>query len=491
MSNLFNFPKTLEPAGPETGLEPKWDRNQELNKLIAEVKSKQNVNAEDWSKISELIPSGRRIKLDVPIPKNLTPSAYFNQKQFNDRQDSSAAQLKAIGMSPQNNRIYVVDDYVPRHNLNGVIVSHGKMVSAVIDQVTKGQAQIIEVPFNVPNSSIFSPTRHEKAIRKVMEMECERQGKTPQTVDLRNITVNLSQAYFGDDPPQGIVNSVNALTSRGASVVISMGNSSLNTMINGIKGALFVDGSVDKINDPINKAPVPSTLYNNQGFSEGENIRTPESFKGPSSSIIAPSILKTQLAPNGDLQIKGRNLLDWNNFIDAKDTVPIPTVVQLQGPLEGLIAGKHVTFEEVKKFSAWVDQIRNDERFKGFEKEPLLYAAVANESKTRFGGNPVITHTEIMANAQPYNDALKILLENGTPEGRDLKKVVFSVDEAVMGNLRTYLEGSDGKLKTSLPGINATTGTSFAAPVASGFEAIRKQKQLNSAGAGNSNGNAR
>ena len=48
-----------------------------------------------------------------------------------------------------------------------------------------------------------------------------------------------------------------------------------------------------------------------------------------------------------------------------------------------------------------------------------------------------------------------------------------------MGDLRPYLKSDNGKLKTLMPNIQIITGTSFAAPVVSGFEAVRKQKLLN------------
>jgi hypothetical protein len=488
MQNQLSLPKSVELQNEQPNLDVNClqNRNQEIASVTAALQNPESTleaKREGWLKLAQLIPSGRSQPLSpFVVQKDLAQTTYLTQDQFNNRQDKTAFELKALGMSPENNRIYVVDNYYKAIAVNGVITSHGDLTSAVIDQVTKGQAQIIKMPWTNSDTGFGNEISLEKTIKNIMTTECQRQGKTPQTVDLRNVTVNLSVSSRDENNVLGIVTAINQLTSRGASVVIGAGNEEFNAIRKGVKGALFADGAIDRIGYPANKKPIPSSMYNNLGTALGMNTRNPKSFDPTTHSVIAPSVVKTRLAANGDLEIvNSRSPAGWSKFLAAENTKPISTVIQYQGPLHGASIQKPTTANDLKDYINWAQAKRKDVNLQGKENEPFVQLALKNEYKNRFGTNPLISASELDRMNFPMFESVGTLIQARVPNGRDPKDVLFSLDELVSGdikNLTPYVE-SKGKLQTVLSDIELTTGTSFATPYAAGYEAVRKQEQIN------------
>jgi hypothetical protein len=407
------------------------------------------------------------------------------------------AELNDLGLD--NVRSYVLDSYSIKDEIvgygdNRVVVDHGDFTSNLERIQFHGKVAINKVDLSKAEYKDNTGDIGEiisKGLETVINAEMEIQNKSRKNLNLSKIIINISLGSDGKEYKR-LTALMAEITSRGGQISLSAGNPFFATEAKHAIGTLIVDGTDDLIGGKISKDSIPSAIYNNQGSINGKDTRHSRKIHPSSDLRVAPSILSTRRAGNGDIEFKDiNNPTGWTKIIDAKDTkkVPIDPHSSKQG-FQGEKPSHLITLSDYKSFSKWWHKKTSD----GKQESPSIKSEVRAELKRRFGDKAMISIEEYLNYCRVAPSGFDLTnykeIMGSIPNGLSVKDVYFSYEKMYVDDIEPhknilpyYVIDKHNKLKFIEQEANISTGTSWAAPVAGAqnmiaqLEYVRKVKQ--------------
>ena len=413
------------------------------------------------------------------------------------------ADLKRLDINANNTRIYVIDDFVNAYVPAGagptaVKTPHGEVVAGIITATLRGKGQVTRLNLGVAGKEEWDKAKMEPLIRQVIAAEAKRQNKTPSTVDLSSVTINLSYAFGGPEAPLE-ARAVAAFTARGGAFFVGAGNFFYNEAAARFKNSNLVDGSNTLIGGNIPKIQTPWSSYENGGVSDsGKDVRASRKLEPSSRSIIAPSNLITRVV-NGAIEFRdSMSPTGWSELVSSSRTKAAPTPTTTSDGLIGFKPQKYVTVEQARKCRD-LESKANEEAIKNaksIESRGVsgLPAAALTELKNKvaalrralIGDKPIMSIDQYLKftgdapDSRFYQQVIASI-----PEGMTSKDVMVSAAQVLNGKeahefqLQYFvLNANTGRLQTIQPLINMTNGTSWATPAAAASHAIWQREQV-------------
>jgi hypothetical protein len=413
------------------------------------------------------------------------------------------ADLVRLGINASNTRVYVIDDFVNPTTPAGagptaVKTPHGEITAGIVTATLRGKGEVTRLnAAKVGKPDSWDDSVIAQHINQVIAAEAKRQNKTSSTVDLSNITINLSCGFKSEEPE--ISRAVAAFTARGGAFFSGAGNEYYSAGAAKFKNASLVDGSNALIGGNIPKVQTPWSSYKNGGVSDsGKDVRANREQDASSQSIIAPSKLQTRVV-NGAIEFRdSMSATGWSQLVKASRTTAAPTPTTTSDGLVGLKPQKYVTGKALKDYQEWqfktYEEAIKNSKTKGAEVPSDLSAEelravdskVAAERKARIGDKPVMSIEEYLKFTGDRQDSkLAQAVIAGIPDGLTSNDVVVSAIQ-VLDNKRAdkfelqyfVRNANTGRLQTIQPLTNMTNGTSWATPVAAASHAIWQREQV-------------